>query len=349
MPFVSRHCDVTEVLLPICYFLVEGRKDPSKVGLMYLCTFMLLKFSGERNFGVALNTPFTTRLTIDIPSLTGNYADLLVVVLHKMIVSGIGKLSALYNCFLTIICNISPYCKAFSTVAAVKLVNLFQLFTSPRFLYASEGNHVYVSMLLETFNNIIQYQYEGNYNIVYAIMRRRELFEALAALTLPAATQSAQAVAEGAVGPAGGKKATKARRGSSTSSTSDLAAETEPQERPRKAGAKFAPNQAWLTAVKAELPLNTIVRLLRHLTPQVDEMFAIEAAVDEKKVLDFIRSTTMVGLLPVPHPIVIRKYQPNKYTCLWFTAFQWGVIYMHNQEVPIFDGRNVKLFMVESV
>ena len=28
---------------------------------------------------------------------------------------------------------------------------------------------------------------------------------------------------------------------------------------------------------------------------------------------------------------VIRKYQPNKYTSLWFTAFQWGVIFMHNQ------------------
>jgi hypothetical protein len=46
-------------------------------------------------------------------------------------------------------------------VAAVKLVNLFQLFTSPRFLYAAEGNHAYVALLLETFNNIVQYQYEG--------------------------------------------------------------------------------------------------------------------------------------------------------------------------------------------
>jgi hypothetical protein len=46
-------------------------------------------------------------------------------------------------------------------VAAVKLVNLFQLFTSPRFLYAAEGNHAYVALLLETFNNVVQYQYEG--------------------------------------------------------------------------------------------------------------------------------------------------------------------------------------------
>ena len=40
-------------------------------------------------------------------------------------------------------------------------MNLLQVFTSSRFLYAAEGNHAYVALLLETFNNIIQYQYEG--------------------------------------------------------------------------------------------------------------------------------------------------------------------------------------------
>jgi hypothetical protein len=37
--------------------MVECRKDHSKVGLIYLCTFILLKLSGERNFGVSLNKP----------------------------------------------------------------------------------------------------------------------------------------------------------------------------------------------------------------------------------------------------------------------------------------------------
>jgi hypothetical protein len=49
---------VCELLMPITFFLVEGRKDPAKVGMMYLCTFILLKLSGERNFGVQLNKTF---------------------------------------------------------------------------------------------------------------------------------------------------------------------------------------------------------------------------------------------------------------------------------------------------
>jgi hypothetical protein len=69
-----------------------------------------------------------------MPIFTGTYGDLLVISLHKIIVNGdthanlyddilvlyvgVGtdKLASLYNCFLTIICNISPYCKYLSSV-----------------------------------------------------------------------------------------------------------------------------------------------------------------------------------------------------------------------------------------
>ena len=184
MPYVLRHCDVTELLVPLCYFMLSGRKDHSRVGLMYLCTFTLLKLSGERNFAVALNKPYTMQLPIDIPIFTGNHADLLIITLHKMIVNGTEKLSALYNCFLTIICNMSPYCKTLNSTSASKLINLVSLFSSPSFLYGAESNYVYVVMLLETLNNLVQYQYEGNVNVVYAILRRRDIFDSLAALTL---------------------------------------------------------------------------------------------------------------------------------------------------------------------
>lgn len=78
MPFILKHCDVTELLVPICYFMLDGRRDPAKVGLMYLCTFTLLKLSGERSFGVSLNKPFQLTLPVDVPLFSGNHADLLV-------------------------------------------------------------------------------------------------------------------------------------------------------------------------------------------------------------------------------------------------------------------------------
>lgn len=81
--------------------------------------------------------------------------------------------------------------------------------------------------------------------------------------------------------------------------------------------------------------------------PQINEMCeAGEGAMDDTTLLHFLKSTTMVGLLPVPHPIVIRKYQPNQYTGLWFTAYLWGVVFLRNQGLPIFDGDAIKLFTV---
>lgn len=51
----------------------------------------------------------------------------------------------------------------------------------------------------------------------------------------------------------------------------------------------FTPNQEWLDSVKGELPLNTIMRLIKYLGPQLEEISASESAVDEQKVVDFIQ------------------------------------------------------------
>lgn len=49
---------------------------------------------------------------------------------------------------------------------------------------------------------------------------------------------------------------------------------------------------------------------------------------DESEILRFLQHGTLVGLLPVPHPILIRKYQANAGTAAWFRTYMWGVIYI---------------------
>lgn len=69
LPFLLREnsqCDVNELVVPVCFFLLEGRKDPSKLGMLYLCTFVLLKLSGERSFSVGLNKPYKTQLPVNM-------------------------------------------------------------------------------------------------------------------------------------------------------------------------------------------------------------------------------------------------------------------------------------------
>lgn len=147
---------------------------------MHIGVFILLLLSGERNFGVRLNKPYTATFPMDIPVFSGTHADLLITVFHKIIATGHQRLQPLFDCLLTILVNVSPYLKTLSMVAAIKLLHLLEAFSTPWFLFSSPNNHHLVFFLLEIFNNIIQYQFDGNANLVYTIIRKRQVFHALA-------------------------------------------------------------------------------------------------------------------------------------------------------------------------
>jgi hypothetical protein len=49
-----------------------------------------------------------------------------------------------------------------------------------------------------------------------------------------------------------------------------------------------------LLFLQAEAPLNTIMRLLRHLIPQVAHLTQDQSGADELQIIQFIRRTTMV-------------------------------------------------------
>ena len=71
----------------------------ARVGLMHIGVFILLLLSGERNFGVRLNKPYTVRVPMDIPVFTGTHADFLIIV------------SLIFSCwfFLKLTITISQY------------------------------------------------------------------------------------------------------------------------------------------------------------------------------------------------------------------------------------------------
>ena len=370
LDFILTRCDVCELVVPICYLMYTSRQDASKIGLVHLCTFILLKLSGERSFGVSLNRPFRTKLPCDLPLFSGSHADLVSITLHKMIVNGSYRLVPLYSCFLTVVCNISPYWRSMSLVSSVKLVNLFELFSSPKFLYSGEKAYKHLALLLEIFNNIIQYQYNGNQHLVYAIVRRKDAFGRLASLTLPKAVQQCSKAFPAHLEPEYDADAAEqvaalsiqdvdesgnpiedksSKRADNPAKSWESNEDTVVSEGSSVAVVKerFTPSELWLAELRSSLPLETVNRLLQHLVPVVDDMCERQnGVVDETEILEVFKDITMVGLLPVPHAIVIRKYQPNQYTSIWFTAFMWGVVFLRCQQPPIFDLQCIQLFQV---
>ena len=138
------HClkfgDTCRLVRALVFFMFEGCGNPAKAGMVHICSFILLLLSGERNFGVLLNRAYDFDLSItELPRFSGCHADLLIITLHKLIVAGRERFAALRNCFLTIIGNISPYTKGLSLVSSLKLLNLFEIFSSPRSVLCSQA------------------------------------------------------------------------------------------------------------------------------------------------------------------------------------------------------------------
>lgn len=236
-----------------------------------------------------------------------------------------------------------------SLVGAVKLVNLFELLASPKFLFSGYKAYHHLAQLLEIFNNIIQYQYHDNQHLVYAIIRRKDTFGKLATLSLA----RAKALYLKAYGEQ--MRTDEAPRTKQIVSLKNVDENGEPVRDDDESSIEeedlleknFEPTEAWLAEFKEKMPFETITRLLQHLVPVIDDVIArVDGVIDEGVILDVLKDVTMVGLLPVPHPIVIRKYQANQFTALWFTAYLWGVIYVNHQSLPIFDGKAIKLFRV---
>uniref|UniRef100_A0A8C9WLC9 HID1 domain containing n=1 Tax=Scleropages formosus TaxID=113540 RepID=A0A8C9WLC9_SCLFO len=409
--FVLKSSDVLDILVPILYYLNDARADQSRVGLMHIGVFILLLLSGERNFGVRLNKPYTVRVPMDIPVFTGTHADLLIVVFHKIITSGHQRLQPLFDCLLTIVVNVSPYLKSLSMVAANKLLHLLEAFSTTWFLFSASQNHHLVFFLLEVFNNIIQYQFDGNCNLVYAIIRKRNVFHQLANLpsdpvsiqkALQRKKKSPDAISrtnsQETVSMEGSRPAVPAEPGTlkaSLAATPGIDKLTEksqvsedgtmvsvqqvdsPQTQSEQSGVGGAsdtesnsgrdnetarkrltsvssttcwtPTPEWVLSWKTKLPLQTIMRLLQVLVPQVEKICIDKGLTDESEILKFLQHGTLVGLLPVPHPILIRKYQANAGTAMWFRTYMWGVVYLRNVDPPIWYDTDVRLFEIQRV
>ena len=180
--FLTRYNpSIAKLVVPLCYLMFSSLSSGSSTGLIHICSFIFLNLSSSREFCISLNKPFRTHLPIDLPLFTGTHSDLLAITYHKVITSGNPGIRTLYGTFLTTICNISPYWRSLSLVAGMKIVNLFEIFTSPSRIHRGKPALVsscvsHACTVLEILNNVVQYQFRGNEQLVYAIVRKKNSF-----------------------------------------------------------------------------------------------------------------------------------------------------------------------------
>ncbi|KAI8968903.1 high-temperature-induced dauer-formation protein-domain-containing protein [Mycotypha africana] len=179
---------VLDLMVVALYYASENKLDPSQIGLVRMCAFILQELSSNQTFSVKLNEAFighaSLPTSIRIPNFEGTYADYLILSIFSLIASSRGVLSTLYPSFIKTITNISPYLKNICQLTCSKLISLFNSMSAPGFLLADESNHHLCEYLLETFNNIIHFQSANNVYFIYTILRNQQRFQKLADFTL---------------------------------------------------------------------------------------------------------------------------------------------------------------------
>merc|ERR1712194_832958 len=108
----------------------------------------------------------------------------------------------------------------------------------------------------------------------------------------------------------------------------------------------WEPDEEFLRTIKDKITLQAILCLVQFLAPKVGALCEKNDVTDQSEVLQYIQNTTLVGILPVPHPIVIRTYQASVYTSMWFTTYMWGVIFTRTQRMPLYDWKKIKLVVI---
>eukprot|EP01124_Arcella_intermedia_P005735 TRINITY_DN13387_c0_g2_i1.p1 TRINITY_DN13387_c0_g2~~TRINITY_DN13387_c0_g2_i1.p1 ORF type:complete len:796 (+),score=170.98 TRINITY_DN13387_c0_g2_i1:160-2388(+) len=361
-----KHNKLMDITYPIIYYLHEGRKDQPQLGMVHLGIFILFYLSGYREFAVALNTPFNK-----VPRFTSQnhyvtFSDFLISSLILIICDSHERIHPLRECCLTILANITPYTKTLSLITANNLLKLFTLITKPKFLFSNEQNYRCCFFLLESFNNILQYQFSGNMNVVYAIIKNNTAFTELQKLKIEDEV-SVEEVDKN-------KKDVEMKQEIKPIVTIENADPPNPQTQTQNLDSsqnqtqnqnelqtnvtvtenhqeilqqpKFAPTKEWLNSWKSHLPIVTVIRFLKAIIPQIQDNVTKNLE-DQDKILEFLQNTTVVGLLPLPHPIILRRFWPTLFALNWFHCYMWGVVFLKNAGSGIaFLGTAIKLFTV---
>ena len=85
------------------------------------------------------------------------------------------------------------------------------------------------------------------------------------------------------------------------------------------------------------------------LVPQVEKLCAEKGVTDEAEILTFLQNGTLVGLLPVPHPILIRRHHSVPNSTVWYYSYVLGAMYLRCMDPAVWHGTTVRLFRVKTV
>lgn len=116
-----------------------------------------------------------------------------------------------------------------------------------------------------------------------------------------------------------------------------------------QAGGAFEPTGAWIDSWLPELPLHTMLALIRQITALIPRQ-GLVAESPSSAILHKILSVRLVGV--DPSPIRVHTFEWSPMALGWYESLLWGFIFSSEMQVAkgtagIWNGTHIKLFRVQ--
>lgn len=176
---------VHDYMMFLLYYIQDKRFDSTKVPLVRLCSYVLLYLTTEKSFAISLSKPFSGQNlphNIQSLSISGSYADYLILQLCKLINTGGDNLNFLVPTFLDCIHNVSPFLINISYQAASNLIQLCGTLSNPSFLFATKTNHHLLSTILKCITLLLECHFQENSSLVFLLVKNQRIFNSINSL-----------------------------------------------------------------------------------------------------------------------------------------------------------------------
>ncbi|CRH03821.1 conserved Plasmodium protein, unknown function [Plasmodium relictum] len=277
-------------------------------GIIYICLFIILKISSKSTICKKLNQMYDKKIKLHFLKNIDqfdNYVDFLVFVLYTLINDNIYflKFERIIDMSITILTNISVYIKSMNTYSCECIINILKKILKKEWILSSQHHFYSLFLLLDFINNILSYNLNDNYNLIYMIIKNKDVFFSIHNLH-------------------------------------DILKNNYICDSP-KLKDYWIPTKSWLINWRNKLPLHFINSIIYDLASLVEEECDEKEILEYTEVVNLIKSHCAT-IENKKIPFIIRKYEKNILLSKWFTNYLYFLMFFHTYKQNLFITNGIK-------
>jgi hypothetical protein len=350
------HCQ--RIVVPLVTLLLDGiENNLTRASMLQLAVMLMETLSMEREFALALNIPFLEYTPFKLPAWQGTYFDLIVYAVHACLACRNRAALSMHHAALCSVANLAPCATSMSMLSATKMMQLFEQYSKKEWLDSAQPPDHMLQVLLYTVASSMQYQFGGSTHLAYALLRRssivKELWEYIRLRSVAKNNNSSappppiaddddesddedETSEESVESSRSAESSSKKENKTNAAKTSGSAAVVAPPP-PPPAPARPRFNRSILTHI---FTLKCTVEALESVVLdrlKADPNFDVHS---------MLQNSTLVGKMPVPHPLLIHRVPESPEIDHWCTSVVWSTLNSRQtlNSRPILHGSAIRLF-----